>query len=81
MQMLAALKLPADQCIAFEDSNNGLRSASAAGIATVVTPTHFTQKHDFRDAICVVKDLAQLDLSKLRQLHVQRFDRIEVKPT
>ena len=81
MQMLAALKLPADQCIAFEDSNNGLRSASAAGIATVVTPTHFTQKHDFRDAICVVKDLAQLDLAKLRQLHVQRFDRIEVKRT
>ena len=76
LQMLAALKLSADQCIAFEDSSNGLRSATAAGIATVISPTHFTQMHDFRDALCVAQDLAQLDLASLRRLHGQRPQRL-----
>ncbi len=69
LQMLDALKLPANQCLAFEDSNNGLRAATAAGIATIVTPNSFTAHHDFTGALKVVPDLSQVNLQQLRQWH------------
>lgn len=54
---LTALRLPADQCLAFEDSANGLRAASAAGIPTLVTPTAYTALHDFEGALLVLPHL------------------------
>lgn len=71
LQMLAALQLPAGACLAFEDSANGLASASTAGIATVVTPNAFTAHHDFSGALCVVPDLSAVSLAHLRQWHAQ----------
>ena len=71
LQMLDALKLPAAQCLAFEDSNNGLRAATAAGLATIVTPNPFTAQHDFTGALKVVPDLSQVSLAQLRQWHAQ----------
>jgi len=68
-QMLAALRLPAGDCLAFEDSSNGLRAAAAAGIATVVTPNGFTAHHDFSGALRVVPDLQQVHLAQLREWH------------
>jgi beta-phosphoglucomutase-like phosphatase (HAD superfamily) len=69
LQMLAALQLAPDQCLAFEDSSNGLRSAIAAGLATVITPTSFTAQHDFAGALRVLPDLSQVTLAQLRQWH------------
>jgi HAD superfamily hydrolase (TIGR01509 family) len=68
-QMLTALQLPADACLALEDSSNGLRAATAAGIATVVTPNRFTAHHDFSGALRVVPDLQQVHLAQLRTWH------------
>lgn len=45
-----ALGLPPERCIAFEDSANGLASARAAGLWTVVTPTYWTEGSDFSGA-------------------------------
>ncbi|MDI1244200.1 MAG: HAD-IA family hydrolase [Rhodoferax sp.] len=73
LQMLAALQLPASQCLAFEDSNNGLRAATAAGLATIVTPNPFTAHHDFTGALRVVPDLSQVNLVQLRQWHSAYF--------
>ncbi|MDD0839122.1 HAD-IA family hydrolase [Curvibacter sp. HBC61] len=56
-QALTALGLPASACLAFEDSANGLRAASAAGLPTVVTPTAYTANHRFDDALCVLPHL------------------------
>ncbi len=67
LQMLEALQLPPGQCLAFEDSNNGLRAATAAGLATLVTPNSFTAHHDFTGALKVVPDLSQVNLQQLRQ--------------
>ncbi|MBK9574259.1 MAG: HAD-IA family hydrolase [Rhodoferax sp.] len=67
LQMLAALKLAPGQCLAFEDSSNGLRSATAAGLATLITPTRYTAHHDFSAALRVVPDLSQVDLAQLRR--------------
>jgi HAD superfamily hydrolase (TIGR01509 family) len=64
-QVLKSIDLPPGACLAFEDSCNGLRSASAAGIATVVTPTHFTAHQDFDAALRVVDDLGSVSVEDL----------------
>ena len=68
-QMLRALQLDADQCLAFEDSSNGLQAASAAGLATIITPTHYTQAHDFSSALRVLPDLSSVTVPLLRRWH------------
>ncbi|KQP15216.1 protein CbbY [Pseudorhodoferax sp. Leaf267] len=68
-QVLDALGLPAQACLAFEDSANGLRAATAAGLPTVVTPTRYTAHHDFGSALRVLPDLAGVDIAALRQWH------------
>ena len=68
-QMLQALHLPADACIAFEDSSNGLRSSTAAGLSTVITPTAYTLGHDFSGAMRILPDLSQVNLWQLRSWH------------
>ena len=67
LQVLDALKLPAAQCLALEDSSNGLQAAMAAGIATIITPNPFTAHHDFTGALKVVPDLSHVTLTALRQ--------------
>ena len=67
LKVLADMRLDPAQCVAFEDSANGLQSATAAGLATVITPTSYTAQHDFGAALRVLPDLSQLDLGQLRQ--------------
>lgn len=54
---LAALAVPAANCLAFEDSENGLRAARAAGIPTLVTPSTFSMGQAFNDALLVLPHL------------------------
>ncbi|MET0858392.1 MAG: HAD family hydrolase [Telluria sp.] len=58
---LAALGLQAAECIAIEDSENGLRAAGAAGIPTVVTPTAYTRGHQFDAALMQLPHLGDPD--------------------
>ncbi|CUH82438.1 HAD family hydrolase [Tropicibacter naphthalenivorans] len=44
---LRRLALPVKDCLAFEDSRNGLRAAKAAGLRTIVTPSLYTAHEDF----------------------------------
>jgi beta-phosphoglucomutase-like phosphatase (HAD superfamily) len=60
---LAALKrlgLPADLCLAVEDSPRGLVSASSAGLRCVLVPTALTDLEMCGDAARVVKDLSDM---------------------
>lgn len=66
---LQGLRLPAERCIAFEDSVNGLKAARAAGLFTVVTPTRWNIGQDFADAQLVLGSLEDIDLPRLQQLH------------
>lgn len=59
--VLEKLKLAPEECIALEDSNNGLRSALAAGIKTYVTTNPYTHWHDFDGAAGIFDDLSDLD--------------------
>jgi len=50
---LKQLALPARQCIAVEDSANGLRAALGAGIPTVIVRSLYTRNEDFAGALGV----------------------------
>lgn len=48
------LGLSADECIAFEDSENGIKSSQGAGLKTIVTVNDYTHDHDFTGAVLVL---------------------------
>lgn len=61
--LLAANELEVDPavCIVIEDSNNGLRAASAAGMKCIVTTASYTADEDFTGAARVVPELGDGD--------------------
>jgi HAD superfamily hydrolase (TIGR01509 family) len=68
-QTLTRLGWQAHQCLAFEDSENGLRAAVAAGLATVITPNDFTAEHDFSGALRILPNLQGVGVAQLREWH------------
>jgi len=65
---LAQLGIAADNVLALEDSRNGLRSASALGIATVIVRSHYFADEDFSGAAAVVDSFEALHLAGLAAL-------------
>jgi HAD superfamily hydrolase (TIGR01509 family) len=59
--VLDELHLDAADCIALEDSENGLRSSLAAGIKTFVTTNFYTRNQNFAGAAGVFEDLSNLE--------------------
>lgn len=53
------LGLGADQCLAFEDSENGILASRGAGLRTIVTVNDYTRDHDFTGALAVLSDLGE----------------------
>lgn len=68
-QILQLMQLDPGECLAFEDSGNGLKAATLAGLATVITPTRYTEQHDFSRALQVLPDLAGTRLAQLQEWH------------
>lgn len=58
---LDQLGLPPEQCLAIEDSRQGLVAATAAGLKTVITRSHYTQHEDFSEAVLVLDELGEPD--------------------
>lgn len=58
--VLEKMGLSAADCIALEDSENGLRASLAAGIKTFVTPNRYTRNQNFAGAAAVLDDLDDL---------------------
>lgn len=59
--VLDQLQLDPAQCIAVEDSENGLIAAKAANLKALITINHYTQEQDFTDAAAVLSDLGEPD--------------------
>jgi HAD superfamily hydrolase (TIGR01509 family) len=59
LSALTQLRLPAAACLAVEDSELGLRSARAAGLATLVVRSGYTRDQNFEDAALVLDSLEQ----------------------
>jgi len=58
---LQEMKLRPEQCLAFEDSHNGLRASRGAGVKTLVTVNGYTAHERFDDALAVLSDLGEPD--------------------
>jgi HAD superfamily hydrolase (TIGR01509 family) len=59
--LLSTLRVSAADCVAFEDSANGLAAAKAAGMCTVVTPSRWTGGQDFAGADLLLDKLGDPD--------------------
>ena len=57
--VLERLGLPAHQCIAIEDSENGIKASLAAGLDTIVTVNDYTRSQDFSGARLQLSDLGE----------------------
>ncbi|MEH6775477.1 MAG: HAD family hydrolase, partial [Cereibacter changlensis] len=57
---LQQLGLPSEDCVALEDSRNGLRAARAAGLRCIVSPGFYTLGEDFTGAARRVDCFADL---------------------
>ena len=55
--VLRELARSAEECVAIEDSTNGLTAAKRAGLYTVVTPSYWTRAEDFSTADMVLPSL------------------------
>jgi len=54
--------LKPDQCVAFEDSENGIRSAHGADLKTIITVNDYTRDHDFTGATIVLDQMGEPNL-------------------
>ncbi len=57
--VIKRLELDAGSVVVVEDSDNGLASAIAAGLTTVVTVNNYTEQQDFSQAALVLSDLGE----------------------
>ncbi len=57
--VLARMGLRGRDCIAIEDSRNGLLAARGAGVSVVVTVSHYTRGEDFTGALVVLDGLGE----------------------
>jgi len=55
--VLDKMGLTSKECVAFEDSELGLMSSSAAGLRTIVTLSEYTKAQNFDDAMVVLDQL------------------------
>ena len=83
LEVLRQLGLDADACLAFEDSANGIRSAGAAGLAVIATPTWYSLAESLPPAFVSLPHLGDpdhplpkdapgapyVDLARLREWH------------
>ncbi len=59
--VMEQMGLQPEQCIAFEDSSNGIRSSRAAGLKTIVTVNGYTAEDDFSEAVLVLDQMGEED--------------------
>lgn len=68
--VLEKMGLDAGDCLAVEDSANGVAASRAAGVPVVVTRNMYTRDHDFSGALAVMDDLRDVGLDALSTLYV-----------
>lgn len=76
-RIIGTLRVPADACVAIEDSANGVLAAKAAGLYTIATPSRWTATQDFSPADLVQTSLDEppLGLARIAALHAARATR------
>jgi HAD superfamily hydrolase (TIGR01509 family) len=78
LEVLARLTLQASDCVAIEDSGNGLIAASRANIPVIITRSLYFRDDDFTGAQVVLDDLSELGAAQTKtakQPHAQYITR------
>lgn len=57
LHVLSEMKLSSEECLVFEDSDNGWQAARKAGLPAIITPTEFTKNDNFSGASIIVDTL------------------------
>jgi HAD superfamily hydrolase (TIGR01509 family) len=60
LKVLESLGLPAQVCLAFEDSRNGLLAARSAGVPVIILRSMYFGNDDFEGALEVVNEFTEL---------------------
>lgn len=60
LEVLTQLGCDARDCLAIEDSANGLKSASSAGIPVLISRSEYFRDEDFSGALAIVDELTEL---------------------
>lgn len=79
LEVLARLKQRASDCLAIEDSANGLKAAIAAGIPALINRSEYFRDDDFSGALAVVDDLTEFGLipaAGVNHLEEMRFEKV-----
>jgi HAD superfamily hydrolase (TIGR01509 family) len=63
LEALSRLRLSGSDCLAIEDSANGLIAAMQAEIPVLITRSHYLRDDDFTQALLVLDDLTELQLA------------------
>ena len=73
---LSKLGLSPDEAFVVEDSKNGVKASKAAGLKTIVTTNHYTEKEDLDAGDVIVSCLGDADGEKgeLRKGNIKDFD-------
>lgn len=61
LYVLEKMQLHPDQCLVFEDTDQGLTAATRAGLSTIITMSDYTQDQDFTGAKLVLNHLGDID--------------------
>lgn len=56
---LQKLNLKPEDCLAFEDSENGIKSSMGANLKTIITINDYTEGHDFSGAALVLDNMGE----------------------
>jgi len=56
---LMQMKLNPADCLAFEDSYNGIRSSCGSDLQTIIVVNSYTFEHDFKDALIVLDNFGE----------------------
>jgi HAD superfamily hydrolase (TIGR01509 family) len=78
--VIEKMQLSAQECLAIEDSQQGLQAALSAKISTLITVNGYTQQQDFSGALAVVNHLGELEkpLTCLTQSSLEPCERVNV---
>lgn len=61
LYVLQRMGLAPSACLAFEDSENGIKASRGAGLHTVITVNDYTRDHDFSGAAVVLDQFGEPD--------------------
>lgn len=58
----------AEECIAFEDTERGLKAAKSAGVDCIVVPSGLTIGNEFKDARLIVDNISDITIELINEL-------------